>query len=577
MLTPGRGFRNGPFASEIELREVVDLAQQRGVVAADERRMIQSVFELGDTPAREVMVPRTEMIWIESDKSADQATSVAVRSGHSRIPVIGENVDDVVGVVYLKDCVQQAYYSSAGGRDTAVAEVMRPAVFVPDSKPLDELLREMQRDRNHMTLLVDEYGAIAGLVTIEDVLEEIVGEIADEYDAAEVAPWKSWVTTSFGYRRDCRSKMSASCTASNSRRISTSTRSAGCWPWSWVAFRYPAPRWYRTACGYMPRVGPTTAGASASALCCSAARKWWVLKMTEFHSGFVCFVGRPNTGKSTLTNALVGSKVAITSSRPQTTRHTIRGIVHREDFQIILVDTPGLHRPRTLLGKRLNDLVRDTYSEVDAIGLCIPADEAIGPGDRWIVEQIRSTVPRTTLVAVVTKIDKVPKDKLAAQLVAVSELLGDSADIVPVSATTGEQIDVLIEVLVAALPPGPPYYPDGELTDEPEEVLMAEFIREAALEGVRDELPHSLAVVIDEVNPREGRDDLIDVHAVLFVERDSQKGIVIGKGGARLREVGTAARGQIEKLLGTKVYLDLRVKVAKNWQRDPKQLGRLGF
>jgi CBS domain containing-hemolysin-like protein len=188
MLTPGRGFRNGPFASEIELREVVDMAQQRGVVAADESRMIQSVFELGDTPAREVMVPRTEMIWIESNKSADQATSLAVRSGHSRIPVIGENVDDVVGVVYLKDCVQQAYYSSAGGRDTAVTVVMRPAVFVPDSKPLDALLREMQRDRNHMTLLVDEYGAIAGLVTIEDVLEEIVGEIADEYDAAEVAP-----------------------------------------------------------------------------------------------------------------------------------------------------------------------------------------------------------------------------------------------------------------------------------------------------------------------------------------------------------------------------------------------------
>jgi CBS domain containing-hemolysin-like protein len=188
MLTPGRGFSNGPFASEIELREVVDLAQQSGVVAADERRMIQSVFELGDTPAREVMVPRTEMIWIESDKSADEATSVAVRSGHSRIPVIGENVDDIVGVVYLKDCVQQAYYSSAGGRDTAVTDVMRPAVFVPDSKPLDALLREMQRDRNHMALLVDEYGAIAGLVTIEDVLEEIVGEIADEYDAAEVAP-----------------------------------------------------------------------------------------------------------------------------------------------------------------------------------------------------------------------------------------------------------------------------------------------------------------------------------------------------------------------------------------------------
>ncbi|MCV7221563.1 hemolysin family protein [Mycolicibacterium elephantis] len=187
-LTPGRGFRNGPFASEIELREVVDLAQQRGVVADEERRMIQSVFELGDTPAREVMVPRTEMVWIEADKSAGQATSLAVRSGHSRIPVIGENVDDVVGVVYLKDLVQRTYYSTNGGRDTKVSEVMRPAVFVPDSKPLDELLREMQRDRNHMALLVDEYGAIAGLVTIEDVLEEIVGEIVDEYDAGETVP-----------------------------------------------------------------------------------------------------------------------------------------------------------------------------------------------------------------------------------------------------------------------------------------------------------------------------------------------------------------------------------------------------
>jgi GTP-binding protein Era len=300
--------------------------------------------------------------------------------------------------------------------------------------------------------------------------------------------------------------------------------------------------------------------------------------MSEFRSGFVCFVGRPNTGKSTLMNALVGAKVAITSNRPQTTRHAIRGIVHREDFQIVLVDTPGLHRPRTLLGKRLNDLVRDTYSEVDVIGLCIPVDEPIGTGDRWIVQQIGAVAPRTALVVVVTKIDKVPKAKVVEQLAAVGELVGDAAaDIVPVSAVTGDQIDVLIEVLAGKLPPGPAFYPEGELTDEPEEVLMAELIREAALEGVRDELPHSLAVVIDEVSPRPDRDDLIDVHAILYVERDSQKGIVIGKGGARLRDVGTAARTQIEKLLGTKIYLDLRVKIAKNWQRDPKQLGRLGF
>ena len=303
--------------------------------------------------------------------------------------------------------------------------------------------------------------------------------------------------------------------------------------------------------------------------------------MSEFRSGFVCFVGRPNTGKSTLTNALVGTKVAITSNRPQTTRHTIRGIVHRDDFQIVLIDTPGLHRPRTLLGKRLNDLVRDTYNEVDVIGICIPADEAIGPGDRWIYQQIRAVAPKTTLVVIVTKIDRVPRERVAAQLVAVGEEFGEHADdIVPVSATTGELLDVLVGVLAGKLPPGPAFYPDGELTDEPEEVLMAELIREAALDGVRDELPHSLAVVIEDVEERRGRpegDGLIEVHAVVYVERDSQKGIVIGKGGARLKEFGTVARTQIETLLGTKVYLDLRVKVAKNWQRDPKQLDRLGF
>ena len=300
--------------------------------------------------------------------------------------------------------------------------------------------------------------------------------------------------------------------------------------------------------------------------------------MGEFRSGFVCFVGRPNTGKSTLTNALVGAKVAITSNRPQTTRHAIRGIVHRDDFQIILVDTPGLHRPRTLLGQRLNDLVKDTYSEVDVIGLCIPADEAIGPGDRWILAPDshrraqhhgwwRSS-PRST------RCPRIASPLNWWRSASWSGRTPRSSRCRRPPATTSTS---LIDVLAAQLPPGPAFYPDGELTDEPEEVLMAELIREAALEGVRDELPHSLAVVIEEVSPREGRDDLIDVHANLFVERPSQKGIVIGKGGARLREVGTAARTQIEKLLGTKVYLDLHVKIAKNWQRDPKQLGRLGF
>ncbi|GAA1675416.1 GTPase Era [Citricoccus zhacaiensis] len=309
----------------------------------------------------------------------------------------------------------------------------------------------------------------------------------------------------------------------------------------------------------------------------------------DFRAGFVSLVGRPNAGKSTLTNALVGEKVAITSSKPQTTRHTIRGIVHREDFQLVLVDTPGLHRPRTLLGQRLNDLVTQTLGEVDAVGFCIPADEKIGPGDRYIASQL-ALLNRKPVVALVTKTDKVKPDAIAAQLLAVTalgdEVLGPEnqgagfAAVVPVSAVQGHQVEEVAKVLAERLPLSPPLYPDGELTDEPELTMVAELIREAALEGVRDELPHSVAVVVDEMNPREGRPadrPLLDIHANVFVERDSQKAIIIGKGGSRLKAIGSQARGSIEKLLGTAVYLDLRVKVAKEWQRDPKQLGRLGF
>ncbi len=293
-------------------------------------------------------------------------------------------------------------------------------------------------------------------------------------------------------------------------------------------------------------------------------------------SGFACFVGRPNVGKSTLMNALVGTKVAITSSRPQTTRRAIRGIVHRPDAQLIIVDTPGLHRPRTLLGERLDSLVRSTLTEVDVIGFCLPATDAIGPGDKYLAAELAGLSRRTPVVAIVTKTDQATPDQIAAQLAAVAEL-GDWADIVPVSALGEFQLDVLADVLVSHLPPGQPLYPDGELTDEPEQILVAELIREAALEGVRDELPHSIAVVVEDMAPRAGRDDLIDVYAFMYVERPSQKAIVIGPKGARLKEVGTRARQQIEALLGTKVYLDLRIKVAKNWQRDPKQLRRLGF
>jgi GTP-binding protein Era len=315
----------------------------------------------------------------------------------------------------------------------------------------------------------------------------------------------------------------------------------------------------------MPALNPAATGSAAG---------------PAFRSGFACFVGRPNAGKSTLTNALVGTKVAITSGRPQTTRHAIRGIVHRPDAQLVLVDTPGLHRPRTLLGQRLNDVVRATLSEVDLVGFCTPADEPAGRGDRFIAEELARLPRRTPVVAVLTKTDRVPDpDRLGARLLELSQL-GDFAEIVPVSAVSSFQLGLLTDLLVSRLPAGPPMYPDGELTDEPEQVMVAELVREAALEGVRDELPHSLAVVVEEMLPREDRPadrPLLDVRVNVFVERPSQKAIVIGARGARLKDVGTRARTQIEALLGTPVFLDLHVKVAKDWQRDPKQLRRLGF
>jgi GTP-binding protein Era len=307
------------------------------------------------------------------------------------------------------------------------------------------------------------------------------------------------------------------------------------------------------------------------------------MDVDAFRSGFACIVGRPNVGKSTLTNALVGSKVAITSSRPQTTRHVVRGVVHRDDAQLVLLDTPGLHRPRTLLGERLNDLVRGAWSEVDVVAVCLPANEKIGPGDRFLVGEL-ARIRRTPAIAVATKTDLVRPDRLAEHLVDIAEL-GTSTDlewreIVPVSASTGHQVELLCDLLIAELPTGPPLYPDGDLTDAPEEQLVAELIREAALEDLRDEMPHSIAVVVEEMGPRADRPadrPLIDIHAEVFVERTSQKGIIIGSGGARLRQIGRQAREQIERLLGTQVYLDLDVKVAKDWQRDPRQLRRLGF
>jgi GTP-binding protein Era len=294
----------------------------------------------------------------------------------------------------------------------------------------------------------------------------------------------------------------------------------------------------------------------------------------DYRSGFVSFVGRPNTGKSTLTNALVGEKVAITSAKPQTTRHVIRGIVSRAKGQLIVVDTPGIHRPRTLLGERLNALVQSTLGDVDVIGMCFPADEPVGPGDRFISEQLEN-FPRAIKIAIVTKVDVASKQQVAQRLLQVNELRDWSA-LIPISAVEGVQLDVLADELIALLPAGPALYPIESTTDDDTHKRVSELIREAILEGVDDELPHSLAVTIDDIMRREDK-DMIDVYANVFVERDSQKGIIIGKGGERLRDIGARSRAEIEALLGSPVFLSLRVKVAKDWQRDPKLLNRLGF
>jgi GTP-binding protein Era len=298
--------------------------------------------------------------------------------------------------------------------------------------------------------------------------------------------------------------------------------------------------------------------------------------MTErTRSGFVTFVGRPNVGKSTLTNALVGEKIAIISDKPQTTRRAIRGIVNRPDGQLVIVDTPGIHKPRTLLGERLNDLVEQVLGDVDVIGFCVPATEKVGPGDRRIAASLDG-YPRAKKIAIVTKTDAANREEITERLMEVDSLREDWAAVIPLSALTRDQLGVLSDEILMLMPEGPALYPEGITTDESVEDRIAEIIREAALDGVRDELPHSIAVVVDDVAPREDS-DLTDVHASIVVERDSQKAIIIGRKGARLRDVGARARGEIEALLGTRVFLGLHVKVAKEWQRDPKQLGRLGF
>lgn len=302
--------------------------------------------------------------------------------------------------------------------------------------------------------------------------------------------------------------------------------------------------------------------------------------MSDFRSGFVAIVGRPNVGKSTLINALVGSKIAITSHHPNTTRSAIRGIVHGDNFQAVLVDTPGVHKPKTLLGHRLNAVVDQSMDSVDVVILCIPADETSGAGDTFIAQEIAKH-PRAKKFAVITKIDLLSKEKLALRLTSIMELAQGFTwdEIIPVSAAIHDQIDLLNSLIGAALPASPPYYPEGTTSDQAIEQLICEFIREAALQDVREELPHSIVVTIDEFSEREekGSRPFYDVHATIHVERDTQRAILLGHQGARLKEIGMRARADIERALKAKIFLGLHIKVSKEWQRDARMLDKLGF
>ena len=290
-------------------------------------------------------------------------------------------------------------------------------------------------------------------------------------------------------------------------------------------------------------------------------------------SGLCALVGRPNVGKSTLLNAIVGQKVAITAAVPQTTRHAIRGILHRDELQIVFVDTPGMHKPKTLLGNRLNDVARDQLSGVDVIVFLLDGAAGIGRGDEFVANLLSEV--ETPVIAAINKVDAYRKDKVLPQLERVAAM-GDWAEVVPLSAAAGDNVDVLVDLIADRLPEGPPYFPEGQVSDQTQEQLFSEIIREKAIRLMHEEVPHSIAVVIDEIGPGES-EGVVAIHATLFVERDSQKGIVIGKGGQVLRDIGSKARQELQAILGSRVYLDLRVKLFKDWQRDPRKLQRLGY
>ncbi len=555
VLLPGKGLKQGPYVSEEELLALTDAAADDDVIEQEERQLIRSVFEFGDTVAREVMVPRPDIVAVEGGQRVTDVIDVAMQAGFSRIPVYDENIDNIIGVVFTKDLLRA---EREGKADVDVRNLAREGLFVPESKPVAELMREMQRKKLHLAFVLDEFGDTAGLVTLEDLIEELVGEITDEYDVEE-APIErlpngdvrvngkmpidevndklkielpegdDWDTVAglvfnrLGHVPDRR--------RDGDGRQAHTYRRAGAGP-SHRASANPRRRKTRGRCRRQRRL---------------------------VRSGFATLLGRPNVGKSTLLNQILGEKVSIVSNKVQTTRHAVRGVLTRPDAQIVFVDTPGIHKPRTRLGTRLNATAQDALDGVDVVCLLLDATQPMGRGDEFVA----GLCPPDALV-VVNKIDRASKDQVIAQLVAASSL--ERAEYFPVSARTGEGVDMLVDAIAARLPEGPLLYPADQISDTTDEHWVSELVREQLLAVLREELPHSVACrVVDWEWPI--------VKVEILVERESQKGIVIGHKGEVLKQVGIAVREQMPE----GVFLDLVVKVEKDWQRRDASLDRLGY
>ncbi|QHW37108.1 GTPase Era [Staphylococcus ursi] len=294
--------------------------------------------------------------------------------------------------------------------------------------------------------------------------------------------------------------------------------------------------------------------------------------MSEYKSGFVTIIGRPNVGKSTFVNRVIGHKIAIMSDKAQTTRNKIQGVMTQEDAQIVFLDTPGIHKPKHKLGDYMMKVAKNTLSEIDAVMFMVNVNEEIGRGDEYIMEMLKTV--KTPVFLVLNKIDLVHPDALMPRIEQYQRYM-DFAEIIPISALEGHNVDHFINVLKAYLPEGPQYYPDGQISDHPEQFVVSELIREKILQTTSEEIPHAIGVNVERMTQES--EDRVHIEAVIFVERDSQKGIVIGKGGKKLKEIGKRARLDIEYLLGSKVYLDLWVKVQKDWRNKSSFIKQMGY